>query len=132
MSEHAQRVRGVTNGNVTTKTTRIIDDNSVNPTQNQQSLIIVQGVWFVTGVLLVLLTFRFVLVLLGANPTNGFTNFIYAISLPFASPFFGIFGYSIKYSVSRVELSTLVAMAVYALIALGISKLLTLGRSSNA
>ncbi|HVC36317.1 MAG TPA: YggT family protein [Candidatus Dormibacteraeota bacterium] len=132
MSEHLQEVRNVTNGGVTTKTTRVVDDDANAPTQcDQQSLIVARIVWFIAGVLLVLLAFRFVLILLGANPANGFANFIYNTSNPFAAPFFGIFGYSIKYGVSRVEVSTLVAMAVYALVAYGICKLLTLGRSSN-
>jgi uncharacterized protein YggT (Ycf19 family) len=76
--------------------------------------------------LLVLLAFRFALVLMGANPANGFANFIYTVSHPFAAPFFGLFGYSLRYGVSRVELSTLVAIAVYALVAFGIARLVTI------
>ena len=131
MSEHIQEVRNVTNGGIATKTTRVVDDDADAPTQGQQSLIVARVVWFIAGVLLVLLAFRFALVLLGANSANGFANFIYTTSHPFAVPFFGIFSYSIKYGVSRVELSTLVAMVVYALIAFGISRLLTMGRPSN-
>jgi hypothetical protein len=73
-----------------------------------------------------LLAFRFVLVLLGANPGSGFVDFIYTVSRPFAAPFFGIFGYQLDYGHSRVELSTLVAIAVYALVAYGIARLLTI------
>ncbi len=131
MSEHVQEVRNVTNGEVATKTTRVVDDEADAPARGQHSLIVTRIVWFIAGVLLVLLAFRFIFVLLGANPANGFANFIYTASHPFVAPFFGIFGYSIKYGVSRVELSTLVAMAVYALIAFGISRLLTMGRPSN-
>ena len=134
MSEHIQEVRNVTNGGVDTKTTRVVDhQDSAEPVkQGQQSSVVARVVWLIAGVLLVLLAFRFVLILLGANPANGFANFIYTASHPFAAPFFGLFGYSIKYGVSRVEVSTLVAMAVYALIAFGISRLLSLGRSSNS
>ena len=127
MSEHIQQVKKVTNGGVTTETTRVDDKDSVAPAaQSQQASIAARIVWYIAGVVLVLLALRFVLVLLGANPANGFTNFIYTISHPFAAPFFGIFGYSLKYGVSRVELSTLVAMAVYALVAYGIARLLTI------
>jgi|SRR5665213_1614551 len=127
MSEHIQQVRKVTNGGVTTETTRVDDEDSVAPAaQGQQSSIVARIVWYIAGVVLALLAFRFVLVLLGANPANGFTNFIYTISHPFAAPFFGIFGYSLRYGVSRVELSTLVAIAVYALVAYGIARLLTI------
>jgi len=83
-------------------------------------------IWYVAGVLLVLLAFRFVFALLGANPSNGFANFIYTASHPFVAPFFGIFGYNLRYGVSRFETFTLVAMAVYAIIAWGLARLVTL------
>ena len=130
MSEHIQQVRKVTNGGVTTETTRVDDEDSDAPAaQGQQSSIATRIVWYIAGVVLALLAFRFVLVLLGANPANSFANFIYTTSHPLAAPFFGIFGYSLRYGVSKVELSTLVAMAVYALVAYGITRLLTIGQS---
>lgn len=85
-------------------------------------------VWYIAGILLVLLAFRFVLALLGANPNNAFANFIYDLSYPFVAPFFSLFGYNLQYGVSRFETYTLVAMAVYAIIAWGIAKLFTLNR----
>jgi len=85
-------------------------------------------VWFIAGVILVLLVFRFVFVLLGANPANGFANFIYTTSHPFVAPFFGLFSYNLRYGVSRVEIYTLVAMAVYALVAYGLAKLININR----
>jgi hypothetical protein len=88
-------------------------------------------VWYIAGILLVLLALRFVLALLGANPNNGFANFIYDVSHPFVSPFFSLFGYHLSYGVSRFEIYTLVAMAIYALIAWGITKLLTINRPQS-
>lgn len=85
-------------------------------------------IWYIAGVLLILLAFRFVLALLGANPSNGFANFIYSVSHPFVAPFFGLFGYDLRYGVSRFESFTLVAMAVYAVIAWGLAKLVTLSQ----
>lgn len=85
-------------------------------------------VWFITGALLVLLAFRFVLALLGANPNNAFADFIYTASYPFVAPFFGLFGYDLQYGVAKFETFTLIAMAVYAIFAWGIAKLLTLNR----
>lgn len=84
-------------------------------------------IWYVAGVLLVLLTFRFLLALLGANPNNGFADFIYTTSHPFVAPFFSLFGYDLKYGVSRFEIYTLVAMGVYAVVAYGLARLVTLG-----
>lgn len=83
---------------------------------------------FITSALLILLALRFALVLLGANPANGFADFIYDISHPFVSPFFGLFGYDLNYGVSRFETYTLVAMAVYAIVGYGLARLVTLGQ----
>jgi uncharacterized protein YggT (Ycf19 family) len=88
----------------------------------------VRVVWFIAGVLLVLLAFRFVLALVGANPANGFADFIYSTSHPFVSPFFSLFSYHLQYGVSRFETFTLVAMAVYAVVAFGITRLMTIDR----
>lgn len=85
-------------------------------------------VWFFTGMLLVLLAFRFVLMLLVANQDNAFAYLIDVFSYPFAAPFFGLFNYTIRYGVSQFELSTLVAMAVYSLVASGIVRLINLQR----
>lgn len=86
-------------------------------------------IWFVAGVILLLLAFRFVLALLGANTSNGFAQFIYNTSHPFVAPFFGLFNYNnIQYGVSRFEIYTLIAMAVYAAVAWGLSALANIGR----
>lgn len=84
-------------------------------------------IWFIAGIILTLLAFRFVLSLLGANRNNGFASFIYSASYPFVAPFFGLFSYKASYGVSRFEFETLVAMAVYAVVAAGIAYLATIG-----
>jgi uncharacterized protein YggT (Ycf19 family) len=86
-------------------------------------------VWLIAGLLLVLLAFRFVFALFGANPNNGFASFIYTASQPFVAPFFNIFKYNyIDNGVGRFEFFTLVAMAVYAVIAAIIARVVTLNR----
>lgn len=85
-------------------------------------------IYYVMGVLLTLLAFRFILSLLGANRGNGFADFIYSLSYPFVAPFFGLFGYEVEYGVARFEIETLVAMLVYAVVAYGIVKLIHIGR----
>jgi hypothetical protein len=85
-------------------------------------------IWYIVGVLEVLLAFRFVLALLGANSSNGFANFIYNVSHPFVAPFFSLFGYKLHYGVSHFEVDTLVAMLVYVIIAWGIVKLVTISQ----
>ena len=83
----------------------------------------------IVGILLSLLAIRFVLSLLGANQDNGFASFIYALTYPFVAPFFGLFGYTMKYGVARFELETLVAMVIYALVGYGVTKAVTIGRA---
>lgn len=89
-------------------------------------------VWYILGVIEVLLAFRFVLKLLGANPESGFVDFIYNVSGVLTAPFDNIFGVASTKSgeiQSVFEPSILVAMAVYALIAWGIVKLINVNRA---
>lgn len=74
---------------------------------------------------------RFVLKLFGANPANGFVDFVYAVTGILTAPFDSIFGVT-KPEAGNVdsvfEPSILVAAAVYALIGWGIVKLINLNR----
>jgi len=81
-----------------------------------------QIVWYIVGVIEVLLIFRVFLKILGANPASGFVNFIYGVSLPFTAPFSGMFGTTIS-GTSVVEWSTFVAMIVYIIVAYLLIKL---------
>lgn len=102
-------------------------DNSVTPPAPSTDVLAVRGVRILAGILLVILGFRFVLALVGANPANGFVNTISVSSWPFAAPFYGMFASS-----SRFELYTLFAMAVYALVAWGLIHLLRIRRPAAA
>jgi len=84
-----------------------------------------QVIWYVLGVIEVLLAFRIVLKALAANQSSGFTNFIYAITGPFALPFRGIIGDTISGS-SFIEWSSVFAVVVYLVIAGGLVYLLDL------
>ncbi len=87
-----------------------------------------QIVWYILGVLEALLVFRFVLKFLAANPGAGFTTFIYTVTYPFAAPFLAVFKSS-RVEGSIFEWTTLLAMFVYWVIALGIIKLFLMGKS---
>jgi hypothetical protein len=89
-----------------------------------------QIIWYILGTIEVLLTFRILLKLLGANIQSGFTSFIYAISNPFALPFAGILKIT-GVSTMILEWSTLIAMAVYAVVAYGIVALIQLVKPTN-
>lgn len=84
-------------------------------------------VYYVLGVLEVLLAFRLVFKLLGANTASAFVAGIYSLSGIFTTPFEGIFRTASTQGVNAqaiLEPSTIVAMIVYAVIAWGIAKLI--------
>jgi len=85
-------------------------------------------IWYIDGALSILLAFRFVLALLGANVGNAFAEFIHGATTPFVAPFLSLFGKTSTYGTSHLEVSTLVALAVYALVAWGLVKLVTITR----
>src|SRR5665647_2305710 len=103
MSDDVQQVRETTTqaGDTVQKTTEV-KDSRANAEHGQN--VAERIVWYIAGALMVLLGFRLVLSLLGANTTNGFANFIYSASHPFVAPFFSLFNYSnFSYGVSRFE-----------------------------
>lgn len=81
-----------------------------------------QVVWYILGVIEALLAFRFLLRLFGANSSAGFTRFIYAMTDNLANPFRNVFGVT-RVEGAAFEWGTLLAMAVYALIAWAIIKM---------
>lgn len=87
-----------------------------------------QIVWYILGLVEVLLFFRFVLKLLGANPSAGFTSFIYGATHVFAAPFISVFRIS-QVEGSIFEWTTILAMLVYWIIAMGIVKLFIMGKT---
>ena len=88
----------------------------------------VQIVWYILALLEVLLAFRFVLKMAGANPSAGFSSFIYSLTYPFAQPFISVF--RTTYVGGNVfEWTTLLAMAVYLLVAWGITQLFLMGKT---
>ncbi|MBP9853138.1 MAG: YggT family protein [Patescibacteria group bacterium] len=120
---------------IETQTTseRVSDDQlreecPVTPRDDHRMNMAERFVWIIAGIIIGLLAFRFVLRLLGANPANGFADFVYTISHPFAAPFFSLFNYDQDLLNGGFELGTLVAIIVYALVAWMIAKLVTLGR----
>jgi ABC-type Na+ efflux pump permease subunit len=87
-----------------------------------------QVVWYILGLVEVLLAFRFVLKFLGANAGAGFTDFIYMVTTPFVAPFVAVFRVS-KVEGSIFEWTTILAMFVYYVVAWGIIQMLVMGKS---
>lgn len=82
-----------------------------------------QIIWYLLAVIEVLLGFRMSLKALGADPTSGFTNAVYAFSNLFALPFRNILPASVSGN-SVIEWSTIIAGIVYLVIAYGIIHLI--------
>ncbi len=84
-------------------------------------------VYFLFGVLEVLLIFRFILKFLGASYSSAFIGIIYTITNILVMPFEGIFSKWFTKGVettSVLEPATIVAVIVYAVIGFGIVKLI--------
>lgn len=110
---------------------QVTEDRVAPATGSYIQSVLSQIIWFAAGVITLLLGFRFVLAALAANPGNGFVNFIYTVSHPFAAPFFGMFHYNDVYvsgTGSHIELYSLLAIAVYLAIAWVLSALVNIGR----
>jgi YggT family protein len=84
-----------------------------------------QVIYLVFSILEALLAIRFVLMLLGANPSAGFAAMIYALTDPFLLPFAGLFGQPAAGG-SVIETNTIVALIVYPLLAWLLAKIVSL------
>ena len=79
-----------------------------------RSALVTQIIWAILAVLEILLGLRFILKLIAANPDSGFAVFIYGITKPFLAPFTALVGTPTSGG-TILEVTTLIAMAVYAL-----------------
>ena len=91
--------------------------------QRQTLSRITQVIWLLFGFLEALLALRLILKLVGANPAAFFTQVVYGTTSVFLWPFTGILPDPAA-GAFQLEISTIVAMIVYALIAWGITKLI--------
>jgi hypothetical protein len=94
----------------------------VSPTYNRA-----QVAYLVLAIVEILLTIRLVLKLLDANPDAGFSLLLYGITSIFVFPFQGVFP-SIQTDGSIFELSTLLAMVIYALLTWVIVRVILVSR----
>lgn len=89
-------------------------------------------IWYILGFIEILLAARFVFKLFGANVSSAFVETLYNVTDVLTAPFDQIFGVTAAQAgetESVFEPSILVAMAVYAVIAWGIVRLITLNRN---
>lgn len=76
-------------------------------------------IWTGLAILEIMLGLRFLLKLIGANPVSGFAWFTYAITALFVSPFTDLVP-TWSSGVMILEVTTLIAMAVYVLFSWGL------------
>ena len=94
--------------------------------------ILARVIYFIFGVIIAFIAVRFVLLLLGANQGSAFVDFVYAVSGVFVAPFYGIFGNTPQFGSSVLDVSSIVAVIVYALVSWGLAALFTLGSRNRA
>lgn len=103
--------------------TELVEEVKVGASNSQTTEYLI---YYFFGALEILLAFRLILKLTGASLTSGFVAMIYGLSNIFVWPFEGIFRRAFAQGVettSVLEPATLVALAVYAVVAWGIVKL---------
>ena len=74
-----------------------------------------QFIWLILGVIVIFLGFRFVLMLLAANPANTFASIIYGVSDVLVAPFATLLGTPTFEGGSIFDAASIVAMVVYVL-----------------
>ncbi|OGC55987.1 hypothetical protein A2797_01225 [candidate division WWE3 bacterium RIFCSPHIGHO2_01_FULL_48_15] len=92
-------------------------------------------VYYILGVIEVLLGFRLVFKGLGANPSADFVSFIYGVTDFLLQPFLGIFRSTVTEGaeVTAVfEPATVIAMVVYAVLAWGLASLIEIKLSGGS
>ena len=82
-----------------------------------------QVVWLLLSIFEALLALRFVLKLIGANPASPFATVLYGFTGLFLYPFAGLIGTPAAGGMI-LEISTLIAMLVYGLIAWAIERII--------
>ena len=81
------------------------------------SIKITRAIYLIFGLVEALLAIRFVLKALGANSEAGFAQLIYGVTGPLVAPFRGLFGTPQAASGAVLEVHTLIALVIYALVA---------------
>lgn len=114
--EVVQTGEGISFKRVAEETTVVPSETTLRKAQYTRTR---RAVYFTVHVITIFILIRFVLLALGANPESAFAGFIYAITYPFVAPFLGLFGLAREpqYGISILEMSDIVAIAIYYLFA---------------
>lgn len=94
--------------------------------QNSSVARIINIAYYLFGALEILLLLRVVLHLVGVNAENGFAKFIYALSSPFVALFGSLLQNPTLSSTSTLEITTIIAMIAWAIVAWLVGRLMWL------
>ena len=100
---------------------RVVEN--VNSEYREALYKVTQFIWLLFGGLEALIGIRVILMLIGANPANTFTAFVYQLSELFLWPFRGIVA-NPAFQNHVLEITSLIAMIVYPLIGWAIVRLI--------
>jgi len=116
--EESTEVLNTTSADAAGMTTHQTETSSGDPyaVRRDRPFKVQNVIYLLFGILEGLLGIRFVLGVFGANPAAGFAQFVYGVTGPFIAPFAGLFGQP-RFEGSVFEFNSLVAIAIYALIA---------------
>jgi hypothetical protein len=112
-------------------------DTVVDPAADKAAAVdwVSRFVWFIIGLMAILLLIRFALLAAGANENVGFAQLIYGLTGWMVAPFSGLFGSKITYPGSAgtgiLEFESLVAIAVYVIIGWIVTKIAQLLLGTN-
>ena len=112
------------------RVTEVRDTDTVAPVG--PGVVLARIIYFIFGVIIAFIVLRFIFLMLGANQDNAFVSFIYSVSGAFVAPFYGIFNNTPQFGASVFDISSIVAIIVYALIAWALVSLVTLGTRNRA
>jgi uncharacterized protein YggT (Ycf19 family) len=107
------------------------DKHGLDPTPVSTTARVSQLIYLIFGILEALIGLRVVLKLLAANGDAGIVSLIYTVTAPFLALFQGIFP-TPQGSGHVLELSSLVALIVYALLGYAIARLVEILGRRNA
>jgi hypothetical protein len=98
------------------------------------SIKLTRAIYLIFGFIEAVLLIRIVLKALGANADAGFAQLIYGITLLLVTPFVGLFGTPQATSGATLELNSLIALVIYALVGWGLARvaLLAFGEGRSA
>lgn len=125
--EVEKEVTTSSNGPSVSQTTQTAQTTQVPSNAEVQDAQVTRGnawIWYIVGIIDVLLVLRLLFHLFGASNT-GFASFLYNMTSALVAPFRGIFATPVIQG-SYFDTAAIVAIIIYALIGWGVSKLVDL------